>query len=294
MATIIFSIIYTFIGCKISSLENLRQEENKFYSGDNQNKENKEKDIKPLHDDEILFLLAGIDHSNLSDVLMLCKANFKTGDIDLISIPRDSRVYVDGKLDKINHAHGKGGIDLTLQSIRDFLDINIDHYVRVDFQSVKSIVNAIDGVDIDVKRNMYYVDRTVGKELFIDIKKGQQVLNGDKALEFLRFRSYPDGDEGRVKAQQQFMEEFIKQSLQIKNIGKLTSLLETYYGYVDTNISTREITKGLKMVLKWDKEKINMLTIPGEGEYVGKISYFIVDEEATKDVVSEILGEYLR
>ena len=239
-------------------------------------------------------LLAGIDHSNLSDVLMLCKANFKTGEIDLISIPRDSRVYVDGKLDKINHSHGKGGIDLTLKTIRDFLGINIDHYVRVDFNAVKNIVDAIDGVDIDVKRDMYYKDTTAGEELFINIKKGQQILNGDKSLEFLRFRSYGDGDEGRVRAQQQFMDEFIKQILQIKNIAKWTDLLETYYGYADTNISYKEVTRGLKMVFKWDKEKIRMLTIPGAGDYVDGISYFIVDKTETEDVISEILGEYLR
>lgn len=294
LSTVIFSTFYILIGHKISNLESFRVEKNVFYTSEKLSRDNKDGDLKLLNNDEILFLIAAIDHYNLSDVLMLCKANFKTGEIDLISIPRDSRVYVDGKLDKINHAHGKGGINLTLKTISDFLDIKIDRYVRVDFKAVKSMVDAIGGVDIDVKRNMHHVDTTVGKELFINIKKGQQVLDGDKALEFLRFRSYPDGDEGRIKAQQQFMEEFIKQTLQIKNIDKWTDLLETYYGYVDTNIPFTEIAKGLKMILKLDKEKVQMLTIPGQGRYIGNISYYIVDEEGTKDVIVEMLGDYLQ
>lgn len=295
ISIIIFSIVFIFIRYKVSDLESLRAEKNIFYAKDDSTEENGERDSRPLkNDDEILFLVAAIDHFNLSDALMLCKANFKTGEIDLISIPRDSRVYVNEKLDKINHAHSKGGIDLTLQTIGDFLNIEIDHYVRVDFKAVEKIVDAIGGVEIDVKKDMYYEDTTEGKELFIDIKEGQQVLDGDKALQFLRFRSYPDGDVGRVEAQQQFMEEFINQTLRFRNITKITALLEVYYGYVDTNIPSTGIAKGLKMILKFDRDKIETQTIPGEGSYVGNTSYYIVDEEGTKELVKQVLGNYLK
>ncbi|MEW8974028.1 MAG: LCP family protein [Tissierellaceae bacterium] len=293
VATIVFSIGYAVVGHKISRLEQLRRENNVFYKDRDLTKDGVDEEIEPLNNDELLFLLAGIDHSNLSDTLILCKVNFKTGEIDLLSIPRDSRVYVNGALDKINHAHGKGGIELTLKTIQDFLDLKVDYYVRADFKAVKAIVDAIGGVKLDVKRDMHYKDTTKGKELFINIKKGEQVLDGDKALEFLRFRRYRDGDVERVQAQQQFMEEFIKQTLQIKNITKWMDILETYYSYVDTNIPISEITKGLKMALKWDKENIHVNTIPGVGRYIGDISYYIVDEEGTRDMVLGIFKDYL-
>ncbi len=287
ISLLIFSIFFIFIGSKIWGLENLRKEKNAFYD--------ENKDIKEIkNEDEILFLIAAIDHFNLSDALMLCKANFETGEIDLISIPRDSRVRVNGKLDKINHAHSKGGIDLSLQTIRDFLNIDLDHYIRVDFDAVKNIIDTMGGVEMDIERDMYYEDTTEGKELFIDIKKGPQVLDGDKAIEFLRFRSYPDGDEGRVRAQQEFMSEFIKQSLRLRNITKLTDMLEVYYEYVDTNIASPGLSKSLKMISNLDREKIQSQTIPGAGAYVGRTSYFIVDEEKTKLMIEDILGDYVK
>src|SRR5690554_5284168 len=101
---------------------------------------------------EILFLLMGVDAKDVkkskgrrTDTMMLVKVNFDTGEINLLSIPRDTRVAVKGKQDKITHAHAYGGVELTMKTVRDFLNLDIDYYVKVDYQIVMDIVDEIGG-----------------------------------------------------------------------------------------------------------------------------------------------------
>ena len=255
-------------------------------------------------DDEILFLIMGVDANGTktykgirTDTMMLFKVNFGTGETNLISIPRDTRVLVKGKNDKITHAHSIGGPELTMITVREFLNLDIDYYVKVDFNAVMEIVDAIGGVEIDVPRNMEY---TADPTLNINIKKGLQVLDGKNAHDFLRWRhnndmtlGYVDGDVGRIQAQQMFMKEFIKQTLQIKNITKLPKIIKTYYKNVETNIPMDVILQGAKLATKLDMNNINTETIPGEGEYIGGTSYYVYAEKETEELIMEVFDDYL-
>lgn len=258
---------------------------------------------KPKVKNEILFLLMGVDANGIknysgirSDTMMLFKVNFETGQINLLSIPRDTRVLIKGKEDKINHAHSFGGTTLTMRTLRDFLNLDIDYYVKVDYEAVKVIVDAIDGVDIDVPRNMKYDDPYAKPPLHINIKKGQQILGGKQAHDFLRWRhnndgtGYPEGDIGRIAAQQMFIKELIKQTLKLKNIPKL---VETYFEYVETNIPLDTMIKGALSAKKIDMEKMQTNTIPGVGERIAKVDYWIYNREETKAIVEEMFGDYL-
>lgn len=269
---------------------------------------NIEKDTISFSDDnEIMFLLTGIDTFDIADAkgertdtMILSKVNFDTGDVDLVSIPRDTRVLVNGDYDKINHAHAKGGMDLTMNTVRDFLDIDLQYYVRMDYRAVEEIVNAIGGVDIYVPQRMKYDDTTAGKEFHVDLEEGQQVLNGNQAIQFLRWRKnndgpgYLEGDVGRIKAQQSFMKELIKQSLKPKNILKVPKFIGIYNNYIDTNIPLNIVVKGVWSARKIDFDNINTQTIPGEGDYIGKVSYFLYDEEPTKELINNIFGKHKR
>ena len=172
---------------------------------------------------ELLFLMMGVDAKDVkkskgtrTDTMMLIKANFDTGDISLLSLPRDTRVLVKGKEDKLNHAHAFGGTDLTMKTVRDFTGLDVDYYVKVDYAAVKGIVEAIGGVDIDVPVNMNYYDPSADPPLKINIKKGPQTLNGQNAHDFLRFRS-GEGDLGRIKRQQDFLKELMKHTYNNSN-----------------------------------------------------------------------------
>lgn len=251
--------------------------------------------------DEILFLMMGVDANDVrkskgtrTDTMMLIKVNFETGSIDLLSLPRDTRVLVRGREDKLNHAHAYGGTSLAMATVREFLNIDLEYYVKVDYKAVKGIVDAIGGVEIDVPQRMRYSDPTANPPLNINIDKGLQVLDGNKAHDFLRYRSgYREGDLGRIKAQQYFMKELIKQTLQPKNILKLPKLVETYFDYVETNIPLSAILKGVASANKIDVENMNVNTITGHNQRIGGLDYLVYDRVATEEMVREMFENYL-
>ena len=259
-------------------------------------------------EDEILFLLAGVDSVDVkksqgtrTDTMMLMKINFASGETNLLSIPRDTRVLINGNEDKINHAHSNGGIELTMESLRDFLNLDVDYYVKVDYEIVKDIVDAIGGVEIDVPRNMKYKEMSpTAASLDIDIKKGLQVLDGKNAHDFLRWRNnnemtrgYTMGDIGRIEAQQCFMKQLIKQTLKPKTIFKLPKLAETYLQNVETNIPKNVILKSAMSANKIDVENMKILTIPGEFQKIDSIDYWKYDRYETVKIVEEMFGDYL-
>lgn len=260
-----------------------------------------EKIPEPKIKNEVLVLLLGVDGNDLSqekglrtDTMMLGKANFDTGDIDLLSIPRDTRVKVRNSETKINHAHSYGGPELAIKTVEDFLDVDIDYYVKVDFVGIQAIVDAIGGVKLDVPQNMNYYDPVAKPPLRINLKAGPQTLDGKKAHDYLRFRRYPEGDIGRVHAQQYFMKELVKQTLRPSNLLNIDKLIKTYYDYVDTNISLGNMLKYALSAGKLDIENINTAMIPGEARYIGEGSYWIYDEEATSSMVELMFGDYKR
>lgn len=301
ISLVCFSVLFAMAGKHLSNKESaisLDEDEMKDTFGD---------------EDEILVLLMGIDDNDgvggikavkekkikgenrheptglRTDTMILGKYNFKTGEITLLSIPRDTRVQIRGRKnpEKITHAHSYGGPYLSIKTVKDLLGVDLKYYITVDYLAVKSIVDAIGGVEIDVPVKMRHPDP------YINLDPGLQTLNGDEALMYLRFRSYKDGDLGRVKAQQVFMKEFMKQILKPKNLLTLPKMVKTYYDYVDTNVPFEAIMKGAMSARKIDLEKMKIATLPGKGEYIGPISYFIYDEVETKILVKELFGNFL-
>lgn len=297
LSFICFALVFTFFGEKVFLRDSSTIATDGSDEEDIGNDEKKEPKIK----NEILFLMMGVDANGVknykgirTDTMMLFKVNFETGDINLLSIPRDTRVPIKGKEDKINHAHSFGGPELTMQTLRDFLNLDIDYYVKVDYKAVMEIVDAIDGVEIDVPQRMRYSDPTAKPPLNINIDKGLQRLDGKLAHDFLRFRSgYKDADIGRIRAQQLFMKEFIKQALKPKNILKLPKFIETYFDYVDTNIPLKVVLKGASAAKKINLENMATNTIPGEGKKIAGVDYWIYNKEETRKIVEEMFGDYL-
>ena len=181
-----------------------------------------------------------------------------------------------------------------MKTIQDFLGIDIDYYVKVDFSGVKQIVDAIGGVEIDVPVRMKYTDPVAKPPLRIDLQPGVQVLDGQKAHDFLRFRRYREGDVARVRAQQYFMKELAKQLLSPKNIFKMDKIIQTYYEYVDTNISMGKMMKYGLSSGKLDTENIRTEIIPGDYATINDLSYWIYDERATQQMVDAMFSEYRR
>ncbi|HZJ98889.1 MAG TPA: LCP family protein [Tissierellaceae bacterium] len=307
---IISSIVFSFVFINLNNNNFFDKEDNPVAAIGEEDKDQSSDDIveetekiKPKNKDEIVFLLLGLDTYDISkasrnrtDTMILTSYSFKTGDINMLSIPRDTKVKIKGELDQINHAHAFGGIDLTLDTVRDFLNVDVEHFVKVDYKAVKEIVDAIDGVEFDIPRRMKYDDTTKGQEFHVDLQPGLQILDGDQSIQLLRWRKnndgtqYPDADVGRVKTQQMFMKELVKQTLKPKNILKIDRLAKTYFDYVDTNIPLDTVLKAAWSARKVDIDNMVTSTIPGEGD--GR-KYYIYDREELDIVLADMFGEFL-
>lgn len=308
VALVIFSGAYFWVWNKLDS-GNLSEIQAAEEEAGVEQVENIEKgnEIERVNIDEVLFLLVGVDTSDVnkievkkdgstgirSDTMILCRVNFQDGSIKMMSLPRDSRVHVRGYLDKLNHAHSYGGMKLLMKTVRDFTNLDVDYYVRVDYRAVEKLVDAIGGVELEITRPMEYHDTTKGNELHISFQPGVQTLDGEDAIRFLRFRRYPDGDIDRVKAQQYFLTEMIKQTLEPRNILKLPKILDVYSKYIDTNMGADLVYSGISMAGKLDKENIESTTLPGEFLELDEISYWKVYEPGMKKEIEEYFGDYL-
>lgn len=250
--------------------------------------------------DDITFLLMGVDSNDVfdssgsrTDTMILCKVDKSTGKISMLSIPRDTRVRIRGRKneEKINHAHAYGGPELAVKAVKDLFGIELEYYVKVDYQIVKEFVNLIGGVEVDVPMNMKYSDPTANPPLYINLKKGLQVLDGDKALQFLRFRKgYADQDLGRINAQQQFIKAAIKKTLSVENIGKVPKMIKSYYDNVETNIPLDLILKFAVNAKDFNTDQIQMATLPGEPQYISGVSYYVANEEETNMLVEQLFN----
>lgn len=179
-----------------------------------------------------------------------------------------------------------------MQTVRDFTNLDVDYYVRVDYRAVERIVDAIGGVELEIPNVMQYHDTTAGNELHIDFQPGLQKLDGEDAIRFLRFRGYSDGDIDRVKAQQYFLTEMIKQTLTPRNILRLPQLLNVYSSYIDTNMDTSMVYSGVTMAGKLDTELIETTTLPGDFLNL-EASYWEVYEPGAKQAIEEYFGDYI-
>lgn len=246
--------------------------------------------IEQKDPNELLFVFAGVDNGKKgigtrTDTLMLVLANKKTKTIDIISIPRDTRVYVDGELDKINAAHSYGGMALTIKTIRDFLGIDLDYYAEVSFQAVVDGVNAMGGLDIDINEDVASA---------MQMNPGLHTFDGEQALNYVRFRKgYANADLGRIQTQQDFMVQFIKQMLKPKNILKIPEVFLSVSDDIDTNISTSTMISFAWAFKNISESNITTHTILGSPEMIDDISYYIPDKDSTIEMRNTLLYNYI-
>lgn len=238
------------------------------------------------------FLITGVDNNNkLTDTIMVASFVSTTGEINLISIPRDTYVTLRGsgvKINSVNAYGGDKGMDLLKGKIEELLNIRISYYFKVNLDAFKSIVDTIGGVYFEVPAGgLKYTDPTQG--LYINLKEGYQLLNGSDAEGLVRFRKgYASQDLQRVKVQQEFLKALISQVLDkqtlLKNIG---GLAVDFIKYVDTNFGLLDIPKYLNSITKIDKNNFKTDTLPGAPQSINGISYYITNKEETSKLVDE-------
>lgn len=260
---------------------------------DNEKDENLTPLEKAMRDsNRINTLLLGFEGSR-SDTIMLASYDRKTKEANIISIPRDTYYKRDkydkySEMQKINAVFGseEEGYKALLKAVEDITGISVDKYVAIDYAGVRAAVNKIGGVEVNVPIHMKYTDIYDKPPLYIDIKPGNQIIYGDKAMELLRFRSgdpgypsFPNGDVGRVEMQQAFIKSAIKKSLSLK----LPSVISAVYPHVETNFTLTELLGLAKDAIGFSTDNLSSVILPGDAKFMGKLSFYIPNgEEITK------------
>jgi LCP family protein required for cell wall assembly len=228
---------------------------------------------KPLN-----VLLLGVDEPNRdlrgelelprTDTMLFLAIRPGQGRAGLFSIPRDSLVEIPGfGMERINMAHVYGGYDLTKDLVEKIMEMPVDRYLMLNFQSFEEIVDLVGGVEVTVDKRMLYEDQTAG--LRIDLQPGRQILQGDQALGYVRYRQDRLGDITRTQRQQQFLAALARKLKERTTIRRVLKHFPTAFAisnkYMHTDFKLLELV-GLYLFFKdLDlQENLQTFTLPGE------------------------------
>lgn len=229
----------------------------------------------------------GLVDGSRADTIIVASVDTREKTVFLLSVPRDSYVAIPGYgEDKINAAYAYGGVDLLRQTLGDLLGIPIDYYALIDFSGFEELIDALGGVEIDVDKRMYYLTY----DALIDIEAGLQTLNGEQALQYVRFRADPLGDIKRVSRQQILLKAVFDKFTE-RGLIKLPQVLTAAQGALETDISLAKSVRLALLLHQLTPEALESATLDGDFLTLNGISYWQVDEQALRETVAARFGD---
>mgnify|MGYP000878501316 FL=1 len=254
----------------------------------------------------LLVLFLGTDEkleaSTRADSIMLFSLDTTTGEAGVLSIPRDTRVWVPSRQrwERINAAYAHGGASMAMEAVSHLLGVPVDYYVHTDFDGFEQLVDVLGGVEINVARKMHYVDHAQGLE--INLQPGLQILSGEKALQYVRYRDrlgdvslvdpFNEEYDGRVERQRQFFEAIISQALSPSSLIKLPQLVTQTFRIVNTNLPWERVFSLALSGSKFSADKIQTAVLPGNSQVLNDAWYWVVNEQKAKAIIdSVVLGK---
>ncbi|MGC8783364.1 MAG: LCP family protein [Armatimonadota bacterium] len=234
------------------------------------------------------ILALGVDQeSGNTDTIIVATVDFEKKAVYALSIPRDTRVDIPGhRTFKVNAAYAWGGLETAKQTVQNLLGVTIDRVVLVRLEGFKRIVDLLGGVEVDVEKDMHYVDRKQG--LYIHLKKGYRLLDGEKAMEYVRFRHDPLGDLGRIQRQQKFLKALAAKMFQWQEMDKLPELTRQIMEQIETDMTTREVLHLARFGKDLPPERIFTGVLPGQPRNIDGLSYYIPDETRVTHALDEL------
>ena len=241
-----------------------------------------------VEDGPFNVLVLGVDErpeseeeGSRTDTIMLVRVDPETGDVRLLSVPRDLLVEVaPGEENRINAAYNFGGIDQTITAFEDYSDVDVDHYAVVDFEGFKDVINAMGGVEVDVE------DEVPPK---YEIQDGLQTLNGQQALFYARYRGTSGGDIDRIRRQQQLVAALRSQAFNWNTVKQLPSILRVANRNVQTDLGLGQgVTLGRVLVRRGPNSQMTSQQLQGTPETLENGDQVLVpDGEANEDMLDE-------
>ncbi len=242
------------------------------------------------------ILLAGTDAGGYrTDTMMLLSVDREKKSMSLVSIPRDTLVYCSYAVPKINSAYGwadggESGMEELMTRVSEVIGFMPDGYVLVDLTVFEELVDLMGGVSYHVPADMHYEDPS--QDLSIHLAAGPQKLDGEKALQLVRFRSgYPNADLGRVSVQREFVTAALDQWSSILNIFKIPSAVQLLTEHAST-----DLTKGNLLWLAHSAmlctQGVQTATLPGSACDIAGGSYYVLDAAATAQMINTCVNPY--
>ena len=246
------------------------------------------------HAETMNILIAGEDRtSGLHDVLMLLHWDRAVGRVCVLQIPRDTyAAYSDGSYRKLNGAAARlGGMDSLCAFLSESFGIAIDRYVSLDLDVLSEVVDAIGGVSITLPDALFYEDPAQG--LSIRLSEGEQILDGQQAEYFVRYRmGYVRGDLGRMDAQKLFLTALARRMRSSLTLSSALGVATRVLPKIETNLALREITALARSAFSLDEQNVLLATLPGEEAVAEKsgASYYVLSSEATEELLAQYFG----
>ena len=247
---------------------------------------------------KITCLLIG-KSQNLTDTIIVAQYNPQTQEAVMMSIPRDTYVGKNKNtataMNKINALYQQSPQKL-LNAVNNITGLDIKNYITIDTKALRELVDTIGGVYFDVPIDMDYDDSS--QKLYIHLKQGYQLLDGDKAEQLVRFRknnnytgysaTYGSDDYGRMRTQREFIIAALKQTLQAKNVLKLGELLDIANRNIETNMNISELKDYLPYIMEFNTDNIKTGALPGASEKPGEVWVFVHNKKKTEQMVGEL------
>lgn len=255
--------------------------------------ENTVKDLPKLY-----CLLLG-KSQNLTDTIMVAAYDPKEQQASILSIPRDTFIG-DNKAkatawDKINAVY-QTGPENALKEVNELTGLDIKYYLMVDTEAFRVLVDAIGGVKFNVPIDMNYDSKA--QNLHIHLKAGEQILDGDKAEQVVRFRHNNDGstypasygieDIGRTKTQRAFLTALAKQALKAENLLKINEFIEIANQYVETNLDFNTIKDYVPYLTEFNMSEIKTDYLPGQAELTNGVWIYSAYEQETEEIIDKL------
>ncbi len=227
-----------------------------------------------------------------SDSIMVVHVDPESKFVSVLSLPRDLRVEIPGYgVDKLNAAYSFGGEELAIRTVQQLTNIDLNHFVTIDFDAFRQVTTEVGGVWIDVDRRYYHQAQVGAADPWenIDIQAGYQRLMGEDALDFVRFRHDSNVDFGRMERQQLFLREAQRQLVGLGTAFKVPELVSLVASNIRTDLTTNEILSLAFFGLGLEGTRIKSVKLEGAGDTIGGVDYLIYDDDQVRSVVQEFV-----
>ncbi|MCC7494686.1 MAG: LCP family protein [Fimbriimonadaceae bacterium] len=235
--------------------------------------------------DPVHLLLLGTDAeagADRTDTIMVLTAHLAARRLSLLSIPRDTRVQLADGAHKINALYHRGGAALLAQAVANATQLPLHHVVRVDLAGFERLVDALGGVELAVEKRMRYTDRA--QDLRIDLQPGKQRLDGRRAMQYVRFRKDAEGDLGRIRRQQKFLQAVAAALRDPHRLQRLPAVVQAVAAGVETTLSPAQVLALGHLVSQTQLSELQTGSLPGSAKMIGGVSYFIASPTAAAEV----------